>query len=41
MRLACETPKKFLKILQKRKNIDPSYNKCKSGFPSHEYKLDS
>jgi hypothetical protein len=39
MRLACEIPEKFLKILQKYKNIDPSCNKCKNGFPPHEYKL--
>jgi hypothetical protein len=39
MRLAYETSKKFLKILRKYKNIDLSYNKCKNGFPPHEYKL--
>jgi hypothetical protein len=39
MKLTYETPKKFLKILQKRKDIDPSYNKYKSGSPPYEYRL--
>jgi hypothetical protein len=39
MRLIYETPEKFLKVLQKYKNIDPSCNKCKNGSFSHEYRL--
>jgi hypothetical protein len=39
MKLACETPEKFIKILQKYKNVDPSYNKCKNGSLSYGCKL--